>query len=242
MDLSRLQVITFDCYGTLIDWERGILSAVRPVLASHGVSATDDEIIAAYAGLERRIEAGPYTKYRDVLRGVMAGLGTRFKFDPTPAECDEFAASVVEWPAFDDTPKALRSLQERVKVAIVSNVDEDLFAGTKKHLGIEPDFVITAERCRSYKPSRNNFETALRELSEAGIARERVLHAAESVYHDVEPAKAMEIATVWVNRRGEKGPGASGAGSAVADLDVPDLATLARMIQRAHDRGGLESS
>ena len=232
MDVSRFQVVTFDCYGTLIDWETGILSAVRPVLASHGVSATDDEIIAAYADLERRIEAGPYMKYRDVLRAVMAGLGTRFKFDPTRAECDEFAASVVKWPAFDDTAKALKSLQQRVKVAIVSNVDEDLFAGTKKHLGIEPDFVITAEHCRSYKPSRNNFETALRVLAEAGIPRERVLHAAESVYHDVEPAKGMGIATVWVNRRGERGPGASGAGAAVADLEIPNLRTLSGMIER----------
>jgi 2-haloacid dehalogenase len=230
MDVSRFQVVTFDCYGTLIDWETGILSAVRPVLASHGVSATDDEIICEYAALERRIEAGPYMKYRDVLRAVIAGLGERFGCAPTRAECDAFAASVTWWPAFEDTVGALRSLQSRVKVAIISNVDEDLFAGTKKRLGLEPDFVITAERCRSYKPSRNNFETALRVLAEAGIPKDCVLHAAESVYHDIEPAKAMGIATVWVNRRGSRGPGASGAGDAHADLEVRDLKTLGTLV------------
>jgi len=232
IDCSRFQVITFDCYGTLIDWETGILAAARPVLAAHRVSANNDEIIAAYAAIERRIEAGLYMKYRDVLRTVMAGLGTRFKFEPTRTECDEFAASVVRWPAFADTAAALKSLQQRVKVAIVSNVDEDLFSETKKHLGIEPDVVITAERCRSYKPSRNNFETALLVLAEAGIPRERVLHAAESVYHDIEPAKAMGLSTVWVNRRGEKGPGASGAGSARADLEVRDLKSLVELFER----------
>ncbi len=233
MEVSRFQAVTFDCYGTLIDWETGILAAVRPMLAAHGASAADDEIIREYAALERRIEAGPYMKYRDVLRGVMKGLGARFGFEPTGAECDAFAASVVDWPAFADTGAALKSLQSRVKVAIVSNVDEDLFAGTKRRLGIEPDFVITAERCRAYKPSRVNFETAIRVLAEAGIARERVLHAAESVFHDVEPAKAMGIATVWVNRRGARGPGASGSGSGVADLEVPDLRTLAELLSEA---------
>jgi len=233
LNISSFQVVTLDCYGTLIDWESGILAAVRPVLAAHGAGAADDEVIREYAALERRIEAGPYMKYRDVLRGVMKGLGERFGFAPTRAECDEFAASVVKWPAFEDTVGALRSLQSRVKVAIVSNVDDDLFAGTKKHLGIEPDFVITAERCRSYKPSRNNFETALRVLGEAGIQREGVLHAAESVYHDIEPAKAMGLTTVWVNRRGGRGPGASGAGGARADFEVPDMKTLAPLVSAA---------
>src|SRR5262245_11557403 len=160
MDRSRFHVVTFDCYGTLIDWETGILAAVRPVLMAHGAGATDEDIIREYAALERRIEAGPYMKYREVLRTVMRGLGERFGFMPTSAECDVFAASVVDWPEFPDTAAALKSLQSRVKVAIVSNVDEDLFAGTKQHLGIEPDHVITAERCRAYKPSLINFETA----------------------------------------------------------------------------------
>jgi len=232
MDLSRFEVVTFDCYGTLIDWETGILAAVRPVLAAHGASAADDEIIHEFAAFERRIEAGPYIKYRDVLRGVMKGLGQKFGFTPSSAECDGFAASVVNWPAFADTAAALQFLRSRVKVAIVSNVDDDLFAGTRKHLGIEPDFVITAERCRSYKPSRNNFETVLRVLAEAGIPRERALHAAESVYHDIEPAGAMRIATVWVNRRGGRGSGASGAGDAKADFEVTDMHALADMLER----------
>ncbi|MGA3210346.1 MAG: HAD family hydrolase, partial [Terriglobales bacterium] len=165
LDFSRFSHLTFDCYGTLIDWESGILSAVKPILGAHlNEVAPDDEILDLYGVIEAEIEAGPYRRYREVLQQVVRSLGGRFGFVPSVAECASLPESLKEWLPFLDTKKSLRSLAARYKLVIVSNIDDDLMASTLPKLGVDFAEVITAEQARSYKPSSNNFRIALERM------------------------------------------------------------------------------
>jgi 2-haloacid dehalogenase len=225
LDFTRFEALTFDCYGTLIDWETGIWEALAPVLRRHRVALERERALEMHASLEAEAERGPYRDYKTVLREVLQGIGRLARFEPTAAECGAFARSVGEWPAFADTREALRVLHRRFRLAIVSNIDDDLFADTAPRLGETFDWVITAERARSYKPEHANFRMALERI---GLPRERVLHVAQSLYHDIAPANALGITSVWVNRRrGRAGTGATPAGVGAPDLEVPDLRTLA---------------
>ncbi|HEX5506558.1 MAG TPA: haloacid dehalogenase type II [Thermomicrobiales bacterium] len=224
---DRYTHLTFDCYGTLIDWERGILATLRPLLARHDAMLTDDQILELYGEFEAAAEAGPYQPYRDVLAAVVDGFGARLGFNPTAAERDALAASVGDWPAFPDTVDALHALARRYRLAILSNVDDDLFAGSARRLGVDFAAVITAQQVGSYKPDRRNFRAALARL---GVPADRVLHVAQSLFHDIAPAKDLGLATLWVNRRHDRpGFGATPPATARPDLEVPDLRTLARM-------------
>lgn len=225
MDFSQFTAISFDCYGTLIDWESGILPVLKAVLANHGQSLPDAVVLELYAEFEAEAERGPYQSYRDVLQAVVRAFADRFHFAATPAEIHSLHESVREWPPFPDTVPALRELQQRYKLAVISNIDDDLFAETRKHLEVEFEAVITAQQARSYKPSINNFQMALRALA---ISPDRLLHAAQSVYHDVVPARSLGISTVWVNRRSARpGIGAVRASAGRPDMELPDLASLA---------------
>jgi 2-haloacid dehalogenase len=228
LDCSRFSYLTFDCYGTLIDWETGILGALRPLLAAHMRDLpTDNNILDLYAGFESEIEAGPYREYRKVLEQVVEKFAARLVFMPTTAEKTRLAESVKEWPPFPDTVAALQRLGTRYKLVVISNIDDDLFAGSAVKLQANFADVITAQQARSYKPSRNNFRLALQRLA---VSQDKVLHVAQSIYHDVLPAKELGLSTVWVNRRkGKAGFGATPPAQAAADLEVPDLATLAEL-------------
>lgn len=220
LDFSRFRAITFDCYGTLIDWETGLLAALRPVLRAHGSKLRDEQILAVYAELEPAAQ-NPYRRYREVLEEVVRGFGKRLGFQVSEAEARSLPDSLKDWRPFPDTVAALEKLQTRFRLAIISNTDDDLFAGTAPHLRVKFDQVITAEQAGAYKPSLVPFRLALQRL---GLPKEQVLHAGQSVYHDVVPAKSIGLATVLVRRRG------SGATRVVADkpdLEVPDLQTLA---------------
>jgi 2-haloacid dehalogenase len=228
MDFSRFTAISFDCYGTLIDWESGILPALRAVLASHGQSLPDAAILELYGEFEAEAESGPYQSYRDVLQSVVRAFANRFHFQASSAEIQSLHESVRAWPPFSDTVPALRELQKRYRLVVISNIDDDLFAETRKHLDVGFDGVITAEQARSYKPSLNNFQMALRTLA---ISPDRLLHAAQSIYHDVAPARSLGISTVWVNRKSARpGIGAVRASAGQPDLEVPDLASLAAAV------------
>ena len=198
MDFSRFTTLSFDCYGTLIDWEAGILPVLRGILVNHGQSVSDADILALYGEFEAEAENGPYQRYRDVLQSVVRAFADRFHFQATPAETCSLHKSVPAWPPFADTVGALRELQKRYKLVVISNIDDDLFAETRKHLGVEFGGVITAEQARSYKPSLNNFQMALRTLA---LSPDCLLHAGQSIYHDVVPARSLGISTVWVNRK-----------------------------------------
>lgn len=234
LDLTRFAWLTFDCYGTLIDWETGILRALRPVLGRHGQSLSDDELLELYAELEARAEAGPYVRYRAVLESVMAGLGKFLGFTPSSAELHALAESLPAWPPFPDTVEALRRLKARYRLGVISNTDDDLFTQTARALQVPFDAVITAEQAGSYKPSQRNFELALERLGEP---RERVLHVAQSLYHDHVPARALGLHSVWVNRRaGKAGAGATRQAAIQPDLEVPDLKSLADLVERQTSR------
>ena len=227
MDFSAFSTITFDCYGTLIDWEAGILPALRSVLATHGHSLPDAAILELYGEFEAQAESGAYQSYRDVLESVIRQFGERCGFHPSLAELRSLHESVPAWPPFPDTVAALQKLEQRYQLAVISNIDDDLFAETRKHLGVELAGVITAQQARSYKPSLNNFQLALQTLR---VEPSRLLHAGQSVYHDVIPAQSLGINTVWVNRTSARpGVGAVRAASGKPDLEVPDVATIATL-------------
>jgi 2-haloacid dehalogenase len=227
-DFGRVEALSFDCYGTLIDWETGILAALRPVLESHGAGVKeDDALLEAFGRHETAIESGGYLPYREVLAGVLRRLGDELGFSPTDEETSAFAASVGDWPPFDDSPAALGALGERFGLAVITNCDDDLFARSAERLGVEFDWVVTAERARAYKPSHRNFELAFETI---GLPTERILHVAQSLFHDHLPAKQLGLATVWVDRReGREGLGATPPAAAEPDLRVPDMATLVEL-------------
>jgi 2-haloacid dehalogenase len=233
LDFSRFTTISFDCYGTLIDWESGILPVLHAVLASHGQSLSHAAILELYGEFEAEAESGPYQSHRDVLQAVVRAFADRFRFQASSAEIRALDESVRAWPPFPDTVAALGKLRKRYQLVVISNIDDDLFAETRKRLDVKFSAVITAEQAKSYKPSLNNFQMALRTLA---ISPDRLLHAAQSVYHDVVPARSLGISTVWVNRASARpGIGAVRASAASAsekrpDLEVPDLATLAAAV------------
>ena len=231
MDFSRFAIISFDCYGTLINWEAGILPALHGVLSRHGASLPEASLLELYGEFEAEAESGPYRSYRSVLESVMQRFGDRFSFQPNTAELRFLHESLATWPPFPDTVAALRRLQERYKLAVISNIDDDLFAQTRTHLEVEFDFVVTAQQSQSYKPSLNNFQVALRTMR---ISPDRLLHAAQSLYHDVIPAQFLGIHNVWVNRKSARpGGGAVRRATAYPDLEVPDLVTLAALATAA---------
>jgi 2-haloacid dehalogenase len=223
--LSQVQFLTFDCYGTLIDWETGILGALGPILAAHGKHADDSRLLELYAELEAEREKPPHRPYREVLAGVVHDLGRRLGFTPSLDEEASLALSLKNWMPWPDTVTALRKLSSRFKLAILSNIDDDLFAATARRLKVEFAAVVTAQQAKCYKPCRDLFDLALRRL---GAQPDQVLHCAQSIYHDVVPAKALGIKTVWVNRPSARaGVGAVKASKERPDFEVPDLATLA---------------
>ena len=231
LDWTRFEALTFDCYGTLIDWERGILEAAGPVLRRHGVACPDERLLLEYAAAESAAEKPPFRPSRDVLREAMSGIGNALGFRPAPADRDAFVESLPRWPPFPDTVEALRALRRHHRLAIVSNVDDDLFAGTARLLGVEFDAVVTAQQVRAYKPAPDHFRRVLDRLA---LPKEKVLHVAQSLFHDVAPARALGFATVWVNRRaGRSGSGATPPAEGRPDVEVPDLRTLADLTAAA---------
>lgn len=226
LDLARFEALTFDCYGTLIDWESGLLGTLRTILRSHGHELSDAQILELYAELEPEAQS-PYQSYRRVLADVVQGFGRRLGFHVSNPEADTLAESLKEWQPFPDTRTALKKLKAKHKLAIISNTDDDLFAATARHLEIEFDDVITAEQAKAYKPSLAPFRLALQRL---GLPAGRVLHAGQSVYHDVLPAKFLGMATALVERRGF---GATRRSEGEPDVKVPDLQTLALLADQS---------
>lgn len=232
LDFTQYEALTFDCYGTLIDWESGIVNAMRPILANHRVDATDADILSIFSEYESSIQRPPYKTYTEVLARVAGAYAERLDFDLTTEERDDFANSVPDWPAFPDATASLRTLGERFDLVILSNVDDDLFAGSAEILDVEFDEVITAQQVGSYKPNPRNFEVLLERLDHP---KEAILHVAQSLFHDIAPANRIGLRTVWVNRRkGREGWGATPPQDASPDLEVPDLATLASLVDEAY--------
>jgi 2-haloacid dehalogenase len=227
MGFDSIRLITFDCYGTLIDWENGMLAALRPTLP--GIS--DLQLLEQYGEIEAAIEAGPYLPYREVLSRTVQEMGRRLGVSIAEDQGAEFAQSLTRWKPFPDTVAALESMKKRYRLGIISNVDDDLFAETWKTLGVEFDFVVTAQQVQSYKPARRNFEEALRR---GGVTEVQMLHAGQSLYHDIAPANALGIRNVWVNRPSIRpGAGAAKPGVAKPTHEVRTLAELWLLLRSA---------
>lgn len=221
-----VQALTFDCYGTIIDWETGIVSALHRLLGDQGLRPDDTRLLEMYGRFESAAQRGPFRPYRQVLEAVARAFGEAVGVEVTDAEARAFAGSVGDWPPFEDSVHALHALGRRYRLVVVSNVDDDLFARTRERLGVDFAEVVTAEQVGSYKPSRAHFDEALRRL---GLARDAVVHVAQSFFHDIAPANDLGFRTCWVDRRGGRaGSGATPPARAEPDLTVPDLETLAR--------------
>jgi 2-haloacid dehalogenase len=227
LDFDRFEVLTFDCYGTLIDWETGLLAALHGVLDGHGVEIDDEDLLVRYARHEAALEDGPYLRYRDVLARACAGVAAELGVTPASEALAAFGGSVGDWPAFPDSADALARLHRRYRLVPITNCDDDLFAASNRRLGVTFDEVVTAQQVGSYKPSHRNFEVAFERI---GLPPDRILHVAQSLFHDHVPAKALGLTTVWVNRRHDRpGAGATPPAAATPDLVVPDVATLATL-------------
>lgn len=228
VDFQQFEVLSFDCYGTLIDWETGILTALKAILENHRISLKDAQILELYAQLESKHQAGEYLNYKEVLKRVVQDFCASLNVTPTNLELNSLAESIKSWEPFPDTVEALQGLKKRYKLTIISNIDDDLFADTAQKLKIDWDWIITAEQVTSYKPSIQNFEVAIQRM---GVAPEKLLHVAQSIYHDIVPAKALGITAVWVNRRkGKEGFGATVPASAIPNVEVPDLKSLVALM------------
>ena len=222
--LSDFKVLTFDCYGTLIDWESGIWDALQPLLMTgNNGSITRDDALLAYAKTESAVEHEmPEALYTDILFRVHERLADEFGIETTDALNAAFSASVPQWPAFPDTADALRALKKRYKLVILSNINRDSFAASNRKLGIEFDAIYTAEDIGSYKPDPANFEFLIANLEkEFGLGKDDILHTAQSLFHDHVPAKSFGLANAWIDRQRLSDSGSSGA-TATVDK-VPEI-------------------
>jgi 2-haloalkanoic acid dehalogenase type II len=234
MQLSDFRVLTFDCYGTLIDWESGIAAALQPLLGkveqATGQKLSRDAALETFARHESaQEEATPAMIYSELLATVHRRVAQEWHVSMDDAAHARFGASVPDWPAFPDSSEALAYLKQHYQLVILSNVDRESFAGSNRRLGVAFDAVYTAEDVGSYKPNPGNFEYMLAHLTQRGVAKAEVLHTAQSLFHDHAPAKRFGLASAWIDRRhDQQGWGATMAPPEGADYDFR-FATLAAM-------------
>ncbi|MBK9735481.1 MAG: HAD-IA family hydrolase [Saprospiraceae bacterium] len=216
------KVLTFDCYGTLIDWETGMLKTIRPILDNQRSTVTDEDILYHFGNIEHIIEGKfPNMIYSEVLKNVLTEISKILQFKVTIEEIDQFGSSNKQWLPFPDTVEALKKLSKYFKLVIVSNIDNESISETKKHLGAPFYRTYTAQEMKAYKPDIKVFNYVFDHLLPENIHKNEILHVAESLYHDHIPAAQLDLDSVWINRRFDK-PG-SGATPEVASKHIPLL-------------------
>jgi len=222
--MRRYDALTFDCYGTLIDWERGLGDAFEAAARADGVALDRQAALAAYHEIEPRVQAERYRRYHDVLALTARRVAERLGWALAPGREQFLPESLPSWPPFADTNAALRRLAEAGhRLAILSNVDDDLLAGTRRHFAVDFEFVITAEQVGAYKPAPAHFETARKRLG--GVSW---LHCAQSYFHDIVPARRLGIASAWINRVRQRA-----TGDERADVEFQSLAEAADWLTRS---------
>ena len=223
------RALSFDCYGTLIDWESGIVNALQPWCAGRGIDRSAEELLTLFSANEHHVEAEmPTTKYPDVLAECLRRMAGELGHPVSVAECEEFGASVGSWPAFADSAVALRRLKERYRLVIVSNVDRASFARSNRRLGVEFDVVVTADDAGAYKPRLEHFHAMFDRLPDIGVARNEIVHVAQSLFHDHGPARELGLESVWIDRRrGRAGTGATPPVIVEVGLRFPSLEAFA---------------
>lgn len=209
---DNYSALSFDCYGTLIDWEGGILAAAQPWIKANAGKADDDSFLAAFGRVERQVQGEiPGKIYPSILEEVLKRIAAEHGLQASDEAAKAFGASVPDWPAFPDSHDALVALGKKFKLIILSNVDRTSFAGSNKRLDVTFDKIITAQDVGSYKPDLRNFDALFASLSELGIEKHQLLHVAESMNHDVVPANKVDLEVVWIDRGSNTGrPRASG--------------------------------
>jgi 2-haloacid dehalogenase len=220
LEYDAYDVLSFDTYGTLIDWETGIAAALHETLRTSADALSDEDLLICFAGVEHELET-PGRRYRDVLaravQRVAAELGTTISDQQAAA----FAGTVGDWPAFADTAEALQRLHTRFALATITNCDDDLFAASEKRLGVAFDVVVTAQQVGRYKPDPAGFHVAFERIQrELGVPRERILHVAQSLFHDHVTAKGLGMRTVWIDRRAGRAGGATPVARAAVEPDA----------------------
>lgn len=237
LDLTAYDALSFDCYGTLIDWEAGIAAVLGPWARRFDQATTDEQVLVAYAEHEAAVEReAPATRYPDVLREAFRRTGAALGLPVTDDEADALGRSVPSWPAFDDSAEALARLRRHCELIILSNVDRAGFAGSNARLGVTFDAILTAEDIGSYKPAAANFDALRARAGEMGHEG-RLLHVAQSLFHDHVPAKAAGLPTVWIDRRhAQPGWGATPdpRASVTPDAVFPSMAAFADALEAAH--------
>ncbi len=232
MKLTDFSALTFDCYGTLIDWETGIVRALRAFSEPHGKSPSDDELLSAFNRHENRLEEeNPATLYPELLSRSLKAIGNDFGIEASEREAAAFGASVKDSPAFPDSAEALAYLKRHYKLVVVSNVDRESFKHSNAKLGVDFDLIITAQDVGSYKPALGHFHRAFEELAKIGVPKDKILHTAQSLSHDHVPAKSLGMTSIWINRRMcETGtvaiPAPTAATEVTPDWEVPGMAAM----------------
>jgi 2-haloacid dehalogenase len=234
VELTDFEALSFDCYGTLIDWETGLLTLLAPWARARSLELTGEELLTAYAQAEAAVEADhPAKAYPEVLARAMRLLGENLGAEVTGEDAARLARSVPDWPAFPDSHDALAALGRRFKLIILSNVDRASFAASNVRLGVEFTSIITAQDVGSYKPSPRNFEALASEAARLGIRPGGLLHVAQSLFHDHVPAQRAGLPTVWIHRRHDRGGwGATPQPPApvTPDWEFPSMAAFATAV------------
>ena len=231
MKLSQFSTLTFDCYGTLIDWETGIYNALQPLLQKVQPSPTRGESLMIFSELESGIQSKfPDLLYSQVLRKVHIEIAKHFDIAADDELHAEFGESIQRWPAFPDSAESLQYLKQHYRLVILSNVDRTGFKRSNRHLKVEFDDIFTAQDIGTYKPSIKNFNYMLSKLGESGVRKSEILHTAQSLFHDMAPAAEIGLATCWIDRRaGRKGSGATPAVNQPLKIDFR-FKSLAAMV------------
>jgi len=236
MKISDFSTLTFDCYGTLIDWETGISEALSTWAKGRGISGDPVDLLATFGAFEAKHQtATPEALYPEILAAALRDIGAQFGIEPTAAEQIAFGRSVQDWPAFPDSAEALVYLKHHYKLVIVSNIDRESFRLSNARLEVEFDHIITAQDVGSYKPAPGHFTRMLTDLSEMGIGKDQILHTAQGLFHDHVPAKQLGLTTLWINRQAKtEGWGAAPTQNAqvTPDFEVPSMAAMVELHQR----------
>ena len=236
MRLTDFKALTFDCYGTLIDWERGITAGLMPLIQRVEKPLTRDEVLEAHARHESSQQRyTPELPYRELLAVVFKRLAEEWGVPYTIEESSTYGRSVGQWPAFPDSASTLQYLKKYFKLIILSNVDNESFAGSNAMLQVDFDAVITAEDVGSYKPSHRNFDYMLDILPSLGVRKEETLHIADSIFHDHEPAARLGIKSCWIYRRFEQ----RGFGATMRTVSEPSVefkfTSMAQLVKAHHE-------
>ena len=239
MKLTDFKLLSFDVYGTLIDWETGIVNTLKPLTDKVSQGLSRDALLEAHAYYEATTQAAtPSKRYSALLPVVYRRLAEEWGVETTWQECQAYGQSVGQWPAFDDSHKALTYLKQHYKLAVLTNTDNASFQGSNALLGVQFDAVYTAEDIGSYKPADRNFDYMLKALARQGIEKHEILHTAESMFHDHAPANKFGLANCHIYRRHDK----QGFGATMTPAEMPrydfQFNSMAEMVQahQAHLR------